>query len=117
MSLYRYLSSEGRFHYNTEEEDFSNLLHIDLTPIPPTFITYDIKVTQTYNPEEIREYVLAMFNDKTEEFTTELVELTTATLQAHMDLSIKEAVELALAELTSVYGGSASDVMDEGGPE
>ena len=115
MSLYRYLSSEGRFHYNTEEGDFANLLHIDLTPVPPTFITYDIKVTQTYDPEEIRDYVLSIFDDKTEEFTTKLIGLAIAAVQANMNLSIKEAVDLALAELTSIYGGSAQDVMNEEG--
>ena len=113
MSLYNYLSSEGRPHYNTER-DFSNPRYVDWIIIPPTFIAYNTFTKKIENIDEVKDYLSKLFNDKTEDFTNQVLELALNKMKDDLNLSIKEAIELALDEITVVYGGSASDVIDGG---
>ena len=113
MSLYNYLSSEGRPHYNTER-DFSNPRYVDWIIIPPTFVSYNTFTKKIENIDEVKDYLSKLFNDKTEDFINQVLELALNKMKNDLDLSIKEAIELAIDEITIVYGGSASDIIDGG---
>jgi len=75
MSLYEYLSSEGRFHGNTEENRSYPLKYINWKFIPPTFVTYNVNLVETYDVKEIEDYVSKLFDNKTSDFKNELIEL------------------------------------------
>lgn len=113
MSLYNYLSSEGRPHYNTER-DFSNPRYVDWVITPPAFFSCNTFIKKIENIDEVKDYLSKLFNDKTEDFTNQVLELALNKMRDNLNLSIKEAIELVIDEITIVYGGSASDVINGG---
>ena len=95
IGLYAWLGGgpEGRLHYSTEERDFSTPMRsISWRATPPTFVTYN--VTETYDPQEIRDYVLGLLNDS----TSDIVDNITAQVIERMKDNINLTVEEALAE-------------------
>lgn len=115
MSREAYFCSEGRPHYNEDDLcGYTAPYARDLTPIPPTLITYNVNITQTYDVKEIQDYATELFENKMSNFIQELSELALAKMQENLNLSAQNAVELAFSELTHIYGGSATELINGG---
>lgn len=109
-----YFSLEGRPHYNEDDMYFYDApIARDLALYPPTFIVNNINLVETYDVKEIYTYVSELFANKSADFRNELIDLALTKLQDNVNLSVKTAVELAFKEINHIYGGSASDLINE----
>lgn len=110
----RYLSSETYPHYNTEPDN-SNPRYptTNWRVTPPTFVTYNVNLVETYDVQEIRDYVLNLVDHKTAEFIDNVTTLALDKMKDNINISVAEAVEEAFNDVTAVYGGSASDLIGE----
>ena len=110
----RYLSSETYPHYNTELDN-SNPRYptTNWRVTPPTFVTYNVNLVETYDVQEIRDYVLNLVDHKTAEFIDNVTTLALDKMKDNINISVAEAVEEAFNDVTAVYGGSASDLVGE----
>ena len=110
----RYLSSETYPHYNTELDN-SNPRYptTNWRVTPPTFVTYNVNLVETYDVQEIRDYVLNLVDNKTAQFVDDVTTLALNKMKENINISVAEAIEEAFNDITAVYGGSASDLIPE----
>lgn len=110
----RYLSSETYPHYSTELDN-SNPRYptTNWRVTPPTFVTYNVNLVETYDVQEIRDYVLNLVDQKTAQFIDDVTTLALDKMKDNINISVAEAVEEAFNDITAVYGGSASDLVEE----
>ena len=87
--------------------------HTTLKPSTPNTINYNINIVETYDVNEIYDYVSTLFDNKTATFIDDLTQLAIEKLRENINLTVKEAVDLAFSEINHIYGGSASDLINE----
>lgn len=89
---------------------------------PPTFVTYNVTVDdstlhEVYR-EEIEETVRRLLADASEEqiaiILNEVLNNVESKMQEDIHLSVDAAIEAAFEDFNNVYGGSASEVINEG---
>ena len=82
---------EGRPHYSTEEYDFSTPSRaVSWNVTPPTFIKFNI--TETYDVQEIKDYVLELLHGSTSEIVDEIAEQVIERMKNNINLTVQEAL-------------------------
>ena len=93
---------EGRPHYGTEERDLSNPNYVASWNItPPTFIKFNI--TETYDVQQIKDYVLNLLHNSTGEIIDGVVEQVVERMRNNINLTVQEALEETLIAINEPY--------------
>lgn len=99
MSLYTWLSAEGRCHFNTEM-DCSNPRPIDYSINPPTFITYHVTQNTDIDKEVLKKLIKNYLDENDPEMINIITEKVANNLKNNISKTIEEVIEETFKEIS-----------------
>ena len=98
MSREQYFSAEGTAHYAYDAMyEYSSPRGLVHTP-PRINITYNI--TETYDIDQIKEYILSLLDEKTIDLIDEITEQVISRMEENTNLTVERAIAETFIELT-----------------
>lgn len=96
MSLYTWLSSEGRSPLEIDRFDYST----PMGATPHTIINYNYNVVSNYNTDEIKDYIQTMINEKTQNYSDQIYEMVMEKLNNNFDTDVRQIIDDVFKEIS-----------------
>lgn len=96
MSLYTWLSSEGRSPLEIDRFDCST----PMRATPQTIVNYNYNVVSNYNTDEIRDYIQTMISEKTQNYSDQIYEMVVQRLNDSFDTDVRQIIDDVFKEIS-----------------